>query len=194
VGSTHSKTGARGSVRIIGGRWRRHRIAIVAGADLRPTPDRVRETLFNWLTPVLAGSRCLDLYAGTGVLGFEALSRGAAQAVFVDNNRDAIRALQRQRDELAAAAEIVGDDALVYLADFAADPFDIVFLDPPYACAIEPVLAALGTAIKPNTLLYLERKRDQAWPEIAGWEWRRLGTAGDVAFGIAAIQAPQSSM
>ena len=121
-----------GKIRIIGGAWRGRKLPVADRPGLRPTPDRVRETLFNWLAAALPGSRCLDLFAGTGALGFEALSRGARCAVMVEQDRQLARRLQSTRTVLAAAgAEIVHAEALAWLAG-PRDPFDIVFLDPPF--------------------------------------------------------------
>jgi 16S rRNA (guanine966-N2)-methyltransferase len=174
-----------GSVRIIGGEWRRRRIEVPAGVDIRPTPDRVRETLFNWLAPVLPGASCLDLYAGTGALAFEALSRGAARAVLVERDRRAVAALESARDVLGAEATIVNDDALAWLARSGHEPFDIVFVDPPYADAVEPLWSLLPAVLGPGARVYLERERGDAWPGPPGLEWTRRGTAGAVAFGLA---------
>jgi 16S rRNA (guanine966-N2)-methyltransferase len=176
-----------GSVRIIGGKWRRRRIAIAAGTDLRPTPDRVRETLFNWLDPLLEGARCLDLYAGTGVLGFEALSRGAASAVLVEHDALAARALERERDELGAMAEVVCADAPTYVKASGIDSFDIVFVDPPYRQDAVPVLEALLRELRQGALLYLERERGPLWPDVAGLEWSKRSVAGGVEFGLARV-------
>lgn len=187
MGVSASNKARPGSVRIIGGDWRSRRIPVPAGVDLRPTPDRVRETLFSWLNPVLPGSVCLDLFAGTGVLGFEALSRGAARAVFVENHRIAAAALERWQQQLDAEAAIVCVDAMTYLARPTGGPFDIVFVDPPYAVAVEPVLEALPAMLKPGARIYLERARGAAWPATPGLQWIRQTTAGDVTFGLAAV-------
>lgn len=173
-------------MRIIGGAWRRRRIAIPEGVDLRPTPDRVRETLFNWLGAIPSGAVCLDLFAGTGALGFEALSRGAARAVLVERDREAADALERVRDELKAPAEIVCDDAMEYLAR-GGGPFDLVFVDPPYAEPVEGVLDALRRWLRPAARIYLERERGDFWPEPDWLEWSRRGTAGGVAFGLGEV-------
>lgn len=176
-----------GSVRIIGGKWRRRRIAIAAGADLRPTPDRVRETLFNWLDPLLEGARCLDLFAGTGVLGFEALSRGAASAVLVERDALAAGALELARDELGAPAEVVCADAPTYVKGSGIDSFDIVFVDPPYRQDALPVLEALLPVLRQGAVLYLERERGPQWPELAGLQWSKRSTAGGIEFGLARV-------
>ena len=178
-----------GFVRIIGGEWRRRRIALPRDVELRPTPDRVRETLFNWLAPVLPGADCLDLFAGTGALGFEALSRGAASAVLVEREPRTVAALERVREELGAAAEIVCADAADYLARGARRRFDIVFVDPPFAEPAGPVLTGLLPLLKPGARVYLERAAESPWPEIAGLDWVRRSRAGAVAFGLAVPRA-----
>ncbi len=125
-----------GSVRIIAGRWRGRRLPVIDGPALRPTPDRVRETLFNWLAPHLPGARCLDLFAGTGALGLEAASRGAVEVVLVENDPHAVAALQASVARLRALdVRIVAADVPGWLAG-RGRPFDIVFLDPPYGAGI----------------------------------------------------------
>ena len=134
---------AAGKVRIIGGEWRGRRLAVAHGPGLRPTPDRVRETLFNWLAAIVPGARCLDLFAGTGALGFEALSRGACCAVLVEKNNQLARGLEKSRRTLAGGrAQVINADALAWL-EKKHEPFDVVFLDPPFhrdyvkkACAL----------------------------------------------------------
>ena len=119
-------------IRIIGGKWRGRKLKVAAEPGLRPTPDRVRETLFNWLAAVIPGSRCLDLFAGTGALGFEALSRGARSTVLVEQNKQLVQGLERTKSVLAAErAEIIHAEAITWLAKNR-EPFDIVFLDPPF--------------------------------------------------------------
>lgn len=174
-----------GAVRIIGGAWRRRRIPLPAGVELRPTPDRVRETLFNWLGPRLPDAVCLDLFAGTGALGFEALSRGASRAVLVERDPRAAAGLRELRDALTASAEIVCAAALPWLAREQAGRFDIVFVDPPYAQPVADLLAALPAVLAPDARIYLERSRDDAWPEWPGYIWSRRATAGAVAYGLA---------
>lgn len=176
-----------GAVRIIGGQWRRHRIAIPAGDRQRPTPDRVRETVFNWLDPFLPGACCLDLYAGTGVLGFEALSRGASEAVLVERDLDAAVALEQTNDELDAGAEIVCADAAAYLIRPDIGPFDIVFVDPPFRDAIVAVVDRLLPVLKAHAFVYLERARGSEWPNLPGAEWSRRGKAGNVEFRLAEV-------
>lgn len=182
------KSGARpGRVRIIGGRWRGRRILVPAGSPARPTPDRVRETLFNWLAPELAGARCLDLYAGTGALGVEALSRGAAEVLFVESDREAAGQLAGLLRELDAAGEVHCADAEATLRRHAARPFDLAFLDPPYATADLGGLCTLLARgwLRPGALVYLETGRAGTLPALdAGWLRWREATAAEVRFGL----------
>ena len=122
-----------GRVRIIGGHWRGRKLAVASVPALRPTPDRVRETLFNWLGPYIPGAACLDLFAGTGALGFEALSRGAAAATLLDADPVVVDTLAQHRETLAAeAATIIRADARYWLATNPPKPYDVVFVDPPF--------------------------------------------------------------
>lgn len=176
----------RGSCRIIGGRWRGRRLPVPDGSEVRPTPDRVRETLFNWLAPVIGGARCLDLFAGSGALGLEALSRGAARVVSVE--REA--ALAQQLRAIAAqwgAAELVVEvaDALAYLAG-PSERFDVAFLDPPYGrglldSAVEGL--AHGDWLAPGARLYLEQASEERAPALpSGWTFLRSKRAGGVRY------------
>ncbi len=123
-------TGDSGRLRIIGGRWRSRRIEFAAVAGVRPTADRIRETLFNWLRDVIPGARCLDLYAGSGALGFEALSRGAGSVVLVDQDIRVVQQLQASAEQLGARdAQVVWSEALEFLAQDSKPAFDVVFLD-----------------------------------------------------------------
>lgn len=123
----------RGWVRIIGGKWRGRRIAIGQEKSLRPTPDRVRETLFNWLSPVIVGARCLDLFAGSGVLGFEALSRGAGFVLMYDASQAVVNTLTAEKTKLAADNLTIYQASIPEELPLVQEPFTIVFLDPPYA-------------------------------------------------------------
>jgi len=177
-----------GTVRIIGGRWRGRRLQLPAVTELRPTPDRVRETLFNWLAPVVDGARCLDLYAGSGALGVEALSRGAADVCFVDSSAAAAQCLRVNLDKLGALGARVEElQAETYLAAIP-EPFDIVFLDPPFATnALENLCTLLERGwLKPGSRIYLESSRAQSLPALPpGWRLLREKTAGQVRFALA---------
>jgi 16S rRNA (guanine966-N2)-methyltransferase len=173
-----------GRVRIIAGEWRGRRIEIPDGTGVRPTPDRVRETVFNWLRDSVDGARCLDLFAGTGVLGFEALSRGAAEAWFVEQDPKLVDALRATADKLGASPRIVRRDALAFLREPPATQFDIVFLDPPYAAPLEPLLAVLPAWLKPRALVYAERPRKEGLPAVPSAEWLKQSHAGAVEYGL----------
>jgi 16S rRNA (guanine(966)-N(2))-methyltransferase RsmD len=171
----------RNRVRIIGGTWRSRLIAFPARPDLRPTPDRVRETLFNWLGQDLTGRTCLDLFAGSGALGFEAASRGATRVVMVERDPVVVRALIASRATLdAAAVEIKRADALEFLRA-GRDVYDVVFVDPPYRSDLWPQVAPLlPRHLAPQALVYLERAgRGDALPD---WEVWKQGRAGQVAY------------
>ena len=145
------------SIRIIGGEWRGRRLPVTVAEGLRPTPDRVRETLFNWLAPRIEGARCVDLFAGTGALGLEALSRGAAHVQFVDRDRQAIASLRATLDTLhsGARATLLQADALSTALPAPAP--DIVFIDPPFAAQLHAgALAAVIAQLRPNARIYLE--------------------------------------
>jgi len=210
--------GRRGSVRIVGGRWRGRRLSVPAGAALRPTPDRVRETLFNWLAPHIEGARCLDLFAGSGALGFEAASRGAAEVILVERAPALARSLREQARTLAAeGVQVVAGDALGWLArgppalfpapldpapfdptpldpgPFDPGPFDIVFLDPPFAGGLlEPACAVLESAgwLAPGGLIYVEQALAEPEPRLPdAWVGAREGRAGRVRFRLLRRQA-----
>lgn len=176
-----AKTGNK--VRIIGGRWRRRKLDFPSVSGLRPTGDRLRETLFNWLEPDIAGARCLDLFAGSGALGFEALSRGASELVLVEWDTAACRQLAHNVALLGAeGVRIEQADAQQWLAR-AQGPFDIVFLDPPFG---SPCLEAVLQLIDQRGLLaaggrvYVESARDQRIEVPASWRLWREKTAGAV--------------
>jgi 16S rRNA (guanine966-N2)-methyltransferase len=180
-----AKSSKSGSVRIIAGDWRGRRLPVPDLAGLRPSGDRSRETLFNWLQAYLRGARCLDLYAGTGVLGLEAVSRGAASAVLVENNRAAAAQLRENVKLLAAdQVSVVQADALPWLEGQAGDSFDLVFVDPPFgqgqATAALQALQA-GHQLRAGGLVYLETARSEAIPPpSAGWEILKENTLGEV--------------
>ena len=168
-------------VRIIGGAWRSRIISFPARKELRPTPDRVRETLFNWLGQDLTGKACLDLFAGSGALGFEAASRGARRVVMVEQDAAVHRALAASRKSLGASAvELKRGEALQFLrAD--AEIYDVIFLDPPFRAHLWPRLAPLLPArLAPDALVYHE---SGTAPDLTpGWEVWRQGRAGQVTY------------
>ncbi len=186
--------GPPGEFRIIGGRWRRRRLPVASRPGLRPTPDRVRETLFNWLAPELSGARCLDLFAGTGALGLEALSRGAASCVFVENDRGAAGALRSALSLLQCeTGEVVGSDVAAYLAGVPR-PFDLVFVDPPYAEDLLPgVCQRLENGwLTPSARVYLEGPAAAGPPALpAGWSLARSARAGQVGYHLAHFSPPR---
>ena len=173
-------------VRIIGGQWKRSKLPVADVPGLRPTPDRVRETLFNWLGQNLDGWRCLDAYAGSGALGFEAASRGAAQVVLLERDRHLARSLGESALRLKATAlRVECADAVAWMARAAPSSFDLVFLDPPFDSALAaPALVAAARVIAPDGWIYLEQPRpldaDAALP--AGLRVVRQGRAGAVHF------------
>ncbi|MGH6690965.1 MAG: 16S rRNA (guanine(966)-N(2))-methyltransferase RsmD [Gammaproteobacteria bacterium] len=171
----------RNRVRIIGGAWRSRLVHFAPRPDLRPTPDRVRETLFNWLGQDFTGKSCLDLFAGSGALGFEAASRGARRVVMVERDPVVFRALTASRAALdAAVVELRRADALEFLrADDAL--YDVVFVDPPYRSDFWPRVASLlPRHLAPEALVYLERATRAGPPP--GWTVWREGRAGQVAY------------
>jgi len=181
------------TLRIIGGEWRSRRIRFPGLTGLRPTPDRVRETLFNWLAPDVGGSRCLDLFAGSGALGLEALSRGAASVAFVEREREAADRLRETVNELAPGrAMVVQADALAWLRG-EAQPFDIVFVDPPFDSGLLPAaMRALesGGWLAPEARIYLEGPARAGPPELPdGWIPHRSGRAGAVGYHLARRQS-----
>jgi len=177
---------AAGSVRIIGGQWRGRRLRFPDRAGLRPTGDRLRETLFNWLQPHCAGARCLDLYAGSGALGFEAASRGAARVTLVERDPVTAAALRANRTALDAGSEqleIIEGEALAWL-ESTPQTYHMVFLDPPFAAAaLAPVFAALETRgwLGAGSWIYVEAAREQALPTVPEtWSRYREIAAGAV--------------
>jgi 16S rRNA (guanine966-N2)-methyltransferase len=168
-------------VRIVGGTWRSRRIRFPAGADIRPTPDRVRETLFNWMGQDLTGLSCLDLFAGSGALGFEAASRGARRVVLVEKHRAAHAALLENRALLdAGQVEVLRSDALDFLRMDRTE-YDLVFLDPPFAAGYAArVLPFLPGRMTVGAWLYHESPERLDWP--AGWRVLKDGRAGQVCF------------
>ena len=187
-----SKTGKpqAGRLRIVAGKWRSRLLDIADVAGLRPTSERIRETLFNWLAPGIHGKRCLDLFAGTGALGLEALSRGAGEVVFVEMAPRAVRTLEQNIETLdAEGATVLQQDATDFLGAAQQSPFDIVFLDPPFA---EDVLGELCRLLEEqevladDALVYLEQDRAKEMAVLPdNWRVLKNKTAGNVRYMLA---------
>lgn len=179
-----------GRLRIVAGNWRSRLLEIADVPDLRPTSARIRETLFNWLTPRLAGARCLDLFAGTGALGLEALSRGATSCVFVENSARAVATLRANVAALeATGARVYAMDALNFLQQSGDQQFDIVFLDPPFATELQPDLCRLlqvGPMLADHARVYIEEDRARPAFELPeDWQVLKTRNAGNVRYSLA---------
>ena len=180
----------RHEVRLIGGAWRRSKLPVTDAPGLRPTPDRVRETLFNWLGNDLAGWRCLDAFAGSGALGFEAASRGAAEAVLLERDRGLVASLNASKLRLNATnLRVEVADALNWMARCAAQSFELVFIDPPFDTPlVEPALALASRLVSPHGFVYLEAATTLAPPD--GFALHRQARAGAVHFHLLRRLAP----
>lgn len=179
---------ATGSVRIIGGRLRGSRLPVHLAPGLRPTPDRLRETLFNWIGPWLVGRQVVDLFAGSGALGLEAASRGAASVLLLERDRQLATSLRAQLDRLRLAESGVGADVQLQCADALAylnqhrPPVDLAFVDPPFNADLwtAAVQALESCALAEDARLYLEFPQDRPPPLPAGWQALKQSRAGDV--------------
>ena len=171
----------RNTVRIIGGQWRSRILEFPDAVDLRPTPDRVRETLFNWLGQDLGGMACLDLFAGSGALGFEGLSRGAASAVMVEKDSAALRALRENASKLGANnLTVVRGDALEFARE-TRSRFDVVFVDPPYRLGLQAAaLALVRGVLAPHGRVYVESA--SVFEPARGWTVLKRSRAASVHF------------
>lgn len=179
--------GAPGKVRLIAGRWRGTKLNVPDAPGLRPTSDRVRETLFNWLMPVLPGARVLDLFAGSGALGLEALSRGAGSAVLVERDRALAAALRELTTRLPGgeAAQVVQADALAWLPGQGDGSFDLAFVDPPFADNLwDTVLPLLLPKLAAEAWLYVEAPPASSPRLPAGWVLHREGSTREVRFAL----------
>jgi 16S rRNA (guanine966-N2)-methyltransferase len=190
IRSAHATpAGGKFVLRIIGGEWRGRKVEFPPVAAIRPTPDRVRETVFNWLQFDIPGSRCLDLFAGSGALGLEALSRGAAEVVFIESDAQAAGRLAGNLQLFACErGRVVRSSAQQYLAGVV-EPFDVIFLDPPYA---ERLLAGTCRRIeergwlRPGGFVYLEDAATAGVPELPPhWTLHRSKRAGEVGYHLA---------
>ncbi|MCB1561073.1 MAG: 16S rRNA (guanine(966)-N(2))-methyltransferase RsmD [Xanthomonadales bacterium] len=183
------KPRAPGQVRIIGGDLRGSKLPVPVRDGLRPSSDRVRETLFNWLQPMLAGSRCLDLFAGSGALGFEAASRGAREVWMIEQDRELARSLAASAARLKVdGVRVLQADALQWLAsrsDDLSQRFDLVFVDPPFAGDFwRPVLQHLDGWLSDSGWLYLESTRGSGIQPGSGWRQHRRGQTRDVDYAL----------
>ena len=183
-------------VRIIGGQWKRSKLQVLDKPGLRPTPNRVRETLFNWLGQDLSGWRCVDVFAGSGALGFEAASRGASQVVLVERDAALVRCLRDSQSRLKAInVQVEAGDGLAYLQRSAQASVDLVFLDPPFdANLFETALAVAAPALTDAGWAYLEADRRFTADALqdAGWRLHRAGRAGAVFFHLLQRDAGQA--
>lgn len=184
-----SPASAAHEVRIIGGQWKRSKLPVADRPGLRPTPSRVRETLFNWLGQDLSGCRCVDAFAGTGALGFEAASRGATQVLLVEQDAALVRSLALIKDRLKAQTVVIErGDGVAALQQRRGQNLDLVFLDPPFgdgnADLYQAALRAARQALRVGGFLYLEAPRPWTADELdqLGWQIHRQGKAGAVAF------------
>ena len=177
-----------GKVRIIGGQWRGRLLDVADHRGLRPTPDRVRETLFNWLQCQVPGARCLDVFAGSGALGFEAASREAKSVVMLEKERPVASALKAQAKRLGGPIEVMHADALKWLPTVHGQPFDLVFLDPPFDAGLLPrVLSLLATPgrLATDAHIYMEfSSRSETPPLPEGWRLMKRKTLGEVTFAL----------
>jgi len=179
---------ARCNLRVIGGQYRSRKLQFADVEGLRPTSDRIRETLFNWLAPLIEGARCLDTFAGSGALGIEALSRGAGHVDFIETSRAAAEAIASNLQTLQCAnATLLRKDALAYLQAAPTHRYDIVFCDPPFQSSLLPqTLEALLAQdwLSTGALIYVEAAREDAVELPPQWHWHRHLYAGNVQFGL----------
>jgi len=182
-GERRAIASGRNRVRIIAGKWRSRIVKFAPTAQLRPTPDRVRETLFNWLGQRLDDISCVDLFAGSGALGFEALSRGARRVVMVERDRGVAAALRESGRELQASGlEVIEGDAVAFLRR-GGERFDLAFVDPPYASELAAqALAALPDRLNPGARVYVESAAPLAMD--AAWRKLREDRAGAVRYAL----------
>ena len=194
AGSKNTNTAA-GTLRIIGGQWRSRKLKFNAAEGLRPTSDRIRETLFNWLSPIISGANCADLFAGSGALGLEALSRGAARCDFVDTSAAATAQISRNLSLLEAKTRGICHRLTAHaFVDKATLPLNILFIDPPFAKGlVGPICQALstGTCLANEAWVYIETPRGEPPPDCPGnWLLHRDKVTGDVAYRLFKVTKP----
>lgn len=188
--------GASGQIRIIGGQWRGRKLPVPDSPGLRPTTDRVRETLFNWLAPHMVDAHCLDCFAGSGALGLEALSRYAAQATLIEMERGVAQQLSQNLATLKAShGQVVNANTLEFLSK-PGQPFNIVFIDPPFRKGLlEQTVTLLEQNgwLADNALIYIESEVEGGLPPLpASWQPHREKIAGQVAYRLF-IREPQGA-
>jgi 16S rRNA (guanine966-N2)-methyltransferase len=181
--------GGQGQLRIIGGEWGSRKLTFPDAPGLRPTPDRVRETLFNWLAPYIAGARVLDVFTGSGALYFEALSRGASMGLALDSNPAAVANLRQNLNTLnCTSGQVVQADALRHLETASATPFDVVFLDPPFHKGLLPSACALLESrgwLADRAWVYTESESAPSTTGLPGdWRLHREKKAGQVYYAL----------
>jgi len=190
VRATSKKSTALGKVRIIGGEWRGRKLTVLDKPGLRPTADRVRETLFNWLQWQIHGSRCLDLFAGTGILGIEAFSRGARAVTLIEQDAEIVATLTAQLTILPEhQIQLIHSNALDFLSHSPPQPFDVVFLDPPFATPLlEPCCQLLEQRgwLREHAQIYIESGKETNPPLPPNWDTVRGQIAGQVKYQLAA--------
>lgn len=191
------RRGGSRKLRVIGGQWRGRNLLFADHPAIRPTPDRVRETLFNWVQLTVRESRCLDLFAGSGALGLEALSRGAAQVDFIESDRKSAQTIQNHLELLGAeGGRVYSRDALRFLQQSDLSRYELIFLDPPFGKGLlERVIQQLQQAeLHPGLQLYIEVERElESIPLPAGWSVTRSGEAGQVHYMLAERDSEQLS-
>lgn len=179
----HSPDRRDGEVRIIGGQWRSRKLPFQSADGLRPSSDRLRETLFNWLAPYIGGARCLDLFAGSGALGLEALSRGAAHCDFVEKNPGSAEQIRRHLRTLQCEDGSVHGRSAESFLKVADGGWHIVFLDPPFNQALLPVaIEALEGKLAEDALIYVETARGEVFSPPPAWQEHRHKVAGHVEY------------
>jgi 16S rRNA (guanine966-N2)-methyltransferase len=175
-------------LRIIGGQWRSRRLSFIAAEGLRPTTDRVRETLFNWISPNIPGAKCLDLFTGSGALGLEALSREARSVTFIDLSPGVISSLKANLQTLQATnAEVACTDSIKWLKNASSsEAYDIIFIDPPFRCDLVPQCVSLlesSALLKVGTYIYVEIEKETTQPQFPqDWRLHREKEAGQVRY------------
>lgn len=172
-----------GVVRIIGGQWRSRKLRFHSAEGLRPSSDRIRETLFNWLAPTIAGARCLDLFAGSGALGLEALSRGAASCDFVESDSATANQIRRHLDTLLCREGQVHTMTADHYLSRHNSPWDIVFLDPPFGKELlPPAIGGLSPLLRAGSLIYIETAKGESVTVPGHWREEKHKTAGQVEY------------